>query len=161
MRLRAHRPGLALTVVVVLLMAACADSGGDPEGEPSGTSPPASQTATPSATTSTSPTATGPTSASPTGPTGPTGAQPSEAPEDLPVPSAGGDKGRSVTVSGTVEAGVEGNCVLLGQYLLLGGPREILRPGRTVTVTGRLDPDARTTCQQGTPLQVERAVPTK
>jgi hypothetical protein len=66
-----------------------------------------------------------------------------------------------VVVSGTLEAGVEANCVLLGGYLLLGGSRELLRPGQSVTVSGHLATDLVTTCQQGTPLQVDRVVPTK
>jgi hypothetical protein len=63
-----------------------------------------------------------------------------------------------VTVSGILEQGVEPTCILLGQYLLLGGSRELLRPGQAVTVTGHLAVDLVTTCQQGTPLQVDRAV---
>jgi hypothetical protein len=66
-----------------------------------------------------------------------------------------------VVVSGTLEAGVEANCVLLDGYLLLGGPPELLRPGQSVTVRGHLATDLVTTCQQGTPLQVDRVVPTK
>jgi len=62
-----------------------------------------------------------------------------------------------VTVTGTVAYGVEPNCVLLNGYLLLGGPRELFTPGALVTVTGRVDIDMLTTCQQGTPLVVQSA----
>lgn len=60
-----------------------------------------------------------------------------------------------MTLSGTVEAGVEANCLLLRGYLLLGGDRTALRAGATVTVTGRVARDLLTTCQQGTPFTVE------
>ena len=35
--------------------------------------------------------------------------------------------------------------------------RELLTAGALVTVTGRVEPDLMTTCQQGTPLIVESA----
>jgi hypothetical protein len=64
-----------------------------------------------------------------------------------------------MTLTGTVTAGVEPNCLLLDGYLLVGGPREHLRSGARVTVTGRVQADLMTTCQQGTPLVVETAQP--
>jgi hypothetical protein len=64
-----------------------------------------------------------------------------------------------LTLSGTITAGVEPNCVLLDNYLLVGGPRDVLRAGARVTVTGRVQPDLMTTCQQGTPFRVESAKP--
>jgi hypothetical protein len=68
-----------------------------------------------------------------------------------------------VTVSGTVTAGVEGNCLLLeargGPYLLVGGDRAKLRPGAMVTVTGRVDRDLLSICQQGVPLVVASVEP--
>lgn len=161
-RLEMTRVVIACVVVApVLLVAACADSGSGGNGGGSGPT-----TTSPTATTSPAATGsagtTGPaTTTGPTGTAGPTGTT-SEAPEDLPSPSAGRAKGgRTVTVSGTLAQGVEANCVLLGNYLLLGGPRQDLRPGRTVTVTGRLVQGIVTTCQQGTPLQVVRVVPAK
>jgi hypothetical protein len=39
-------------------------------------------------------------------------------------------------------------------YQLLGGDRTMLRPGRRVEVTGAVQPDLATTCQQGIPLVV-------
>jgi hypothetical protein len=65
----------------------------------------------------------------------------------------------TVTVSGTVEAGVEPNCLLLKGYLLFGGQDEGVRAGAKVTVTGRTMPGVATTCQQGTPLRVETVRP--
>ncbi len=60
---------------------------------------------------------------------------------------------------GTPEPGVEAGCLILDGYLLLGGPRELLESGREVRVSGRAEPGAVTTCQQGTPFQVESAEP--
>jgi hypothetical protein len=92
-------------------------------------------------------------------------------PGDLPVPPTGkpglpsgpptsgvpGPKPERLTLTGTVEAGVESGCLLLRGYLLLGGPRDLLTSGRTVTVTGRTEPGMVTYCQQGTPFLVESA----
>jgi hypothetical protein len=81
----------------------------------------------------------------------------------LPIPSRpakprpGSTPSGTVTVTGTVAQGVEANCVLLNGYLLLGGPRELFASGALVTVTGRVEPDMVTTCQQGIPLVVESA----
>jgi hypothetical protein len=71
-----------------------------------------------------------------------------------PTPPTG-----EVTLTGTVSAGVEPDCLLLdaengGRYLLVGGERAELRPGRRVAVTGRVDRDLLSTCQQGEPLVV-------
>jgi Protein of unknown function (DUF5818) len=69
-----------------------------------------------------------------------------------------------VTLTGTVRAGVEPNCLLLdatdgGRYLLVGGERAELRPGSRVAVTGRVDRDLLSTCQQGDPLVVASIEP--
>lgn len=63
----------------------------------------------------------------------------------------------ATTLSGTLQGGVEPNCVLLDGYLLLGGPRDVLRPGARVEVTGRVEPGMMSTCQQGTPFVVTAA----
>jgi hypothetical protein len=63
----------------------------------------------------------------------------------------------AATLTGTVESGVEPGCLLLDGYLLIGGPRDVLTPGATVTVTGKIQPDMMTTCQQGIPFLVETA----
>lgn len=67
----------------------------------------------------------------------------------------------SVTVRGPVEQGVEPGCVLLkaedGQaYLLVGGDRAVIGAGGRLEVIGQPKPDLMTTCQQGTPFQVEQ-----
>jgi hypothetical protein len=140
-----RRTALPACAVAALLMAgACASDGGDsgPSSEPSrgGTvTTPAPQPSTPGATPQPSPSR-------------------SDTPA-LPIPSRRGKPGPSgtITVTGTIAYGVEPNCVLLNGYLLLGGPRELFTAGAVVTVTGRVEPDMMTTCQQGTPLVVESA----
>lgn len=77
----------------------------------------------------------------------------------VPTPSRAGDPG-ATTVRGTVSAGVEAGCTLLStgseQYLLLGADPAIAVAGAVVEVSGRPDPGAMTTCQQGTPFHVTR-----
>ncbi len=63
----------------------------------------------------------------------------------------------AATLTGTVQAGVESGCLLLDGYLLVGGPRAVLIPGASVLVTGKVQPDLMTTCQQGIPFLVETA----
>jgi hypothetical protein len=80
---------------------------------------------------------------------------PSESPR-LVVPSTAGS---DITLTGTLQEGVEGNCVLLKTpdrlYQLIGGDRSKLDAGTSkVTVTGRVAVGMMTTCQQGTPFQV-------
>ena len=69
-----------------------------------------------------------------------------------------------VTVTGMVREGVEPGCLLLDaeggtRYLLVGGERAELRPGSRVEVTGRVDRDLVSTCQQGEPLVVASIEP--
>jgi Protein of unknown function (DUF5818) len=118
---------LAGLLLAGLLLAACAEPGGDDGG-------PAQGGAATVPTTQPGPTA---------GPARPTG---------------------EVTLTGTVRAGVEPDCLLLdadggGPYLLIGGERAKLRPGRRVAVTGRVDRDLLSTCQQGEPLTVASVEP--
>lgn len=89
---------------------------------------------------------------------------PSEAPmpsppyaPKYPLPPLG-----EVTVTGTVEAGVERGCIMLragGTLYQLVGQDPAIVAGATVTVRGRPDPDLMTTCQQGTPLHVIEVTP--
>ncbi|GIF78596.1 hypothetical protein [Asanoa siamensis] len=62
-------------------------------------------------------------------------------------------------MTGTVAAGVEPNCLLIDGFLLIGGDRSVIRAGARLTVAGRVDPLARSTCQQGVPFVVSRAAP--
>jgi len=70
-----------------------------------------------------------------------------------------------MTITGTLQEGVEGNCVLLKTpdrlYQLIGGDRSKLQGSTSakVTVTGRIATGMMTTCQQGTPFQVTEVRP--
>jgi len=77
-------------------------------------------------------------------------------PDDLPAPSGIGAR---ITLTGVVQPGVEAGCLLLQEYQLVGGPRELFGAGGPVRVTGRVQPDLMTVCQQGIPLVVETAEP--
>ncbi|SDP35148.1 hypothetical protein [Lentzea jiangxiensis] len=89
----------------------------------------------------------------------PSSVAPTQAPPPLPTPSRALDPTLK-TVRGTVSAGVEPGCTLLStpgeQYLLLGADPAIAVDGAVVEVSGRPDPGAVTTCQQGTPFAVTR-----
>ncbi|MGI5500551.1 hypothetical protein [Lentzea sp. CA-135723] len=78
-------------------------------------------------------------------------------PPTLPTPTRALDPDVK-TVRGTVSAGVEAGCTLLTapgeQYLLLGADPAIAVAGAMVEVSGKPDPGAMTTCQQGTPFHV-------
>jgi hypothetical protein len=65
----------------------------------------------------------------------------------------------SVTLVGVPHAGVEANCWLLDDYLLLGGDRELIASGERLEITGRPMQDVATTCQQGTPFEIETIAP--
>lgn len=81
----------------------------------------------------------------------------------LPIPGDKTDpvKGVTVTIQGTVEAGVESGCLVLvsgdNVYGLFGGDPAVLRAGATVEITGHEVPNVMSFCQQGTPFQVESA----
>lgn len=123
---------------VCLALGACAQGGAGPT-QPGG-----------------APVSTSPAQPSPTEPADPALPMPTRPAKPTPP---GSTSSAPMSVTGTVSAGVEPNCLLLDGYLLVGGPRELLRPGARVTVTGRVQPDLMTTCQQGTPLLVESARP--
>ncbi|MEH0818980.1 MULTISPECIES: hypothetical protein [unclassified Micromonospora] len=97
-------------------------------------------------------------SSDPTQPGDPTGVPPTVPPTKRPPvgPSLPPGPGAN-TITGTIEAGVEPGCLLVGGYQLIGGPRDVLTVGAKVTVTGQAKPDMMTTCQQGTPFVVESA----
>jgi hypothetical protein len=68
-----------------------------------------------------------------------------------------------VLVMGTVMAGAEPGCLLLDtgvrRYHLVGGAEAALEPGQEVTITGTADPNTTSTCEQTTPLTVEKIDP--
>jgi hypothetical protein len=92
---------------------------------------------------------------------------PSSAPSSSPVVSLPPKPTPTglVTLTGTLQDGVEPNCTLLNtpgkQYLLVGVKRAALpsTAGATVTVIGTPDPGLVTTCQQGTPFRVSSVQP--
>ena len=67
-----------------------------------------------------------------------------------------------ITISGTVEEGVEAGCSLLQNYLLITNDpddRAAVAPGQQVEVTGYVDQSILSYCQQGTPLVVTSVRP--
>ncbi len=93
----------------------------------------------------------------------PAAAPPSAAPtEESGKPSAPVGQ----TITGTVTAGVEPNCVLLSgggtDYLLIfedPALRDQVKTGEQATVVGRAEKGQMTTCQQGTPFIVTSVRP--
>jgi hypothetical protein len=97
-------------------------------------------------------------------------APPAAAPSDVigepssPPGKAGGQGGQTIT--GTVTAGVEPNCVLLSgngtDYLLIFADpalRDQVKTGEEATVVGQAEEGQLTTCQQGTPFRVTAVQP--
>jgi hypothetical protein len=102
----------------------------------------------------------GATTGPPTVPSSPLVTVPGSPPVTRPTPPAAG----RLTVTGTIREGVEPGCMLLdaepgGRYLLVGGDRGELRAGARVKVTGRVDRNLLSTCQQGEPLVVASIQP--
>lgn len=95
-------------------------------------------------------------------PTSTSAATPTGPPEDLTVPpTRTGSKHSTVRVKGIVSDGIEPGCRLLtsrGVVYLLMGRQPAMVTGQVVEVEGTLQPDLQTTCQQGTPLVVERVL---
>ncbi|MDQ5841764.1 MAG: hypothetical protein M3537_11650 [Chloroflexota bacterium] len=87
----------------------------------------------------------------PTTPTGP--------PDSFPVPPTKAVKHSTVRVKGTVSDGVESGCTLLtsnGVVYQLFWPEGTPFTGTEIEVEGTIQHDRMTTCQQGTPLVVQR-----
>ncbi|GIJ77381.1 hypothetical protein SAMN05443287_105263 [Micromonospora phaseoli] len=138
----------AAALIVCTALAACGgqDAGdGSATPTPTGASP-VTELPTPD------PTGSAPPPSDPVDPTAPT-TRPTVRPSGPTKPPTTGE----VTLTGRIDSGVEPGCLLLDGYLLLGGPRDVLTAGATVTVTGRADPSMMTTCQQGTPFVVASA----
>ncbi|MEV6239138.1 hypothetical protein [Lentzea sp. NPDC051838] len=124
-------------VLLCLVLASCGQTPPPPQAPAS--SSPASDTSTPSIPA----------------PLPPSSAPLTTTPSPRPVPGA-------TTLRGMVSAGVEVGCLILNtsteQYLLLGADPAIAMNGAAVEVTGKAEPGAMTTCQQGTPFRVESTV---
>nr|MDT0661636.1 hypothetical protein [Micromonospora sp. DSM 115978] len=132
-------------------LAGCGASGDSPD-QPGGTDQPGgnvTSTAGPSGPSE-------PAAIPPTGPGEPSVAPPPARPGRTLTPGPPGavQPTGTITISGTIVEGVEVGCVLIDDYLLVGGDKALLRPGARVTVTGEIRSDLMTTCQQGTPLLV-------
>jgi hypothetical protein len=150
------RPGGACAVILaVSLLAGCAGT------DPAGTAPVAAP-----AGGSGSPSVADP--ADPAGKTAP--ADPGTVPVDPapldPAPSGKPGATGIQTLTGTVTAGVEPDCLMLtgvtGTHQLIisdTGARAAAKVGASVIVVGRVDPRMMTTCQQGTPFVVSQVRP--
>jgi hypothetical protein len=90
--------------------------------------------------------------------------------EDLPTGKPGDrGKGTVITVRGQVTRGVEPGCLIFGtgqgMYTLISDPRlapaqsRLLRPGARLRLTGQVDEQAVSFCQQGRILRVLSARP--
>jgi len=100
----------------------------------------------------------GSTAGTPTSPGAPLpGGTPTDSGTSTRTPRPAAPSAGTTTLTGTVQAGVEANCLLLAGHLLLDGPPDVLTPGARVTVTGEVRADLMTTCQQGTPFLVRSA----
>ena len=68
-----------------------------------------------------------------------------------------------IRTAGTVVDGTEPGCLLLDngirRYHLVGGAEAGLEPGQEVTVTGLADPNTTSTCEQTTPLTIDKVEP--
>ena len=121
---------ISLPLLVALALAGCANGAASSSGSPAPVTPSA---AVPSATV-------------------PSAAVPTEEPS-ISKPADTGSK----TLTGTISAGVEANCLLLDDHLLIfddAALKAAAQVGATVTVTGSAKPGMMTTCQQGTPFVV-------
>jgi hypothetical protein len=137
--------GPLIGAFMLAVLAACGSGGGGSDDE----------TSTPS------------TSAEPT--SAPESTQESPVPEETTPyldPSLGDTTkpGAAMTISGTVEAGVESGCLVLEHegtvYGIFGDfDATVVYAGATVTLQGNVDDGIMSTCQQGTPFVVEDAQP--
>lgn len=147
--------GVAASGALLLgVLAACASGGGGGGGE-----------------TPLSPTQF--TEGTPTDPLETTGAVPTEEETDMPGetpfldPSMGSDKPDSnaaMTITGTIEPGVESGCLVMtydgAVYGIFGQfDRAVVHTGAEVTLRGYLDHGMVSFCQQGIPFVVEEAEP--
>jgi hypothetical protein len=135
-----RRLAVLTALSAVLIVAGCARDAREPAGS-----------ASPAASTSPAPPA-----AEPSAP------EPSDAEPSAEATSVPGGQ----TISGTVTAGVESNCLLLSgdgaAYLLIfddPAMRSQAEVGASITVVGRADPGMVSTCQQGTPFLVSSVRP--
>ncbi|MEV6601612.1 hypothetical protein AB0M36_32870 [Actinoplanes sp. NPDC051346] len=138
-----QRMTLVASALVALSVAGCANGTGSEAGTvPAGA--PAAETPSSAPVPSAVPT--------PASPSGSAKQKPGAKPGAKP-PAASGSR----TISGRITAGVEPNCLLLGDNLLVIDQESLrakAKVGAEVTVTGRAEPGMMSTCQQGTPFMV-------
>jgi hypothetical protein len=145
-----HRAKVVALLAAVLLVGGCAAQ--DPAA-PGGPTTAPSDVASP--TPPSSPTATRTPDPRPTYRPSPRPKGTITLPGEPSKPAAG-----AMELTGTVTAGVEGgSCLLLDGYLLINPNPRVVREGATIRVTGRVRMDMMTTCQQGTPFEIETAEP--
>lgn len=133
--------GLLASVLAVGLITGCAQGSGSPSGDGSASGGPS---AAPSASAS-----------------APGGG--SIAPQS-PPPSGGASHGSAsgeLTLTGPIEAGAEPSCLIMrsngSTYQLIGGDKNIVKAGSTVTVTGHVVTGVMSYCMQGKIFQVTQA----
>lgn len=152
---RARLPrGLAWAYILVVgvVLAGC---GASP-------TPPSDPEPTPTAPTITQPTVT-PTEPQPTAE--PTVTVPTELPTLTPLPPTRGLGGEGEEMTGTIGAGVEAGCLIFTDdlsgnvYEVSSGELDGFGDGDRVTVTGQVETDVMTTCQQGPVLTIEQIEP--
>lgn len=153
--MRAVRGSGIVVTAGLLLLCGCGGA-----GDPTATSP----TQRPEVTTGpTDPTPSPPggtTDAAESSPTpAPTPTVPPETPDLTPVPGATAAPGKPTSLTGVPTEGVESGCLVLSGHLLVGGPRDLLGSGQRLQITGQVEPNLMTTCQQGVPFVVESAEP--
>jgi hypothetical protein len=99
-------------------------------------------------------------------PPGSSGSTPAPAPTVAPTVAPSASTGGSESLSGTVSAGVEPNCLLLTgegatHLLIFSDPalRSAAKVGASITAVGTAKPAQVTTCQQGIPFIVTAITP--
>lgn len=135
---------------MLLLLAACAAGVSPTTPSPGSTGP------EPGSTTPAFPASGTPSGAGPSGSAGPETDTSADV-ENLSLLPTKGAVGAMMTLTGIPTSGVEARCWLLDGYLLVDVPAGLLGSGQRITVTGRVEQDLMTTCQQGIPLRVESA----
>jgi hypothetical protein len=140
--------GTRLCVVLALLLTGGLLAGCGPDGGTATSASPSPSASEPSASA-------GPGPGNASGEPAPTATAPAQ-------PPAGSSAATSdISVTGQVEQGVEAGCLLLRtdgkSYLLVGGDRNILKAGSTVTVRGHVITGTMSHCMQGQPFQVSEA----
>lgn len=170
----------SLVITVVLATGALSGCAGDPapsvaQSGPSRSSAASSSAALSSAAPSSAPSSRAPSSSAPSssapssiaapsrlGPVSRPSPLPPTSPPSTP-PKRGGISAGKLTLTGTIEAGVEHGCLVLTddrtkrRVNLSGGNHDIVKAGATVTVVGVIRGDMLSYCQQGPIFQVLQA----